>query len=325
VKKHLKFLLLALVVAALFLLALMCGASFFSPFEIFAAFSGSGDQVTGGIIMSLRLPRVILSLAVGASLALGGTVFQSILRNPLADPYIIGVSGGAALGAACAVVFNAQGPALALAAFAGSLLVVTLVEFLSYRCGYGSHSLILAGISLSFVLSSAVMLIFAMARSQDVHRALMWLMGDLSMARYDLLLPAAPAALAVFAGLMVHHRHCDIISFGEDFSRSMGVSPMAVRRLFWMASLLSAISVALAGVIGFVGLIVPHFFRYAFGPGHRSLMPLSALGGGVFLMLCDTVGRSLAPPFEIPAGVITGFAGGLFFLLYLVSHRSGDR
>ncbi len=172
------------------MLSLMCGASFYSPLEIFTAFSGAGDQVTGGIIISLRLPRVILSLAVGSCLALSGTVFQSILRNPLADPYIIGVSGGAALGAACAIVFNVQGPVLALAAFSGGLLVVTMVELLSYRTATVPIRSFWPVISLSFVQSRAVMLIFACPFRGCASGALV-AHGGFSMARYDLLLPAA--------------------------------------------------------------------------------------------------------------------------------------
>jgi iron complex transport system permease protein len=281
-------------------------------------FSGKSGSIDYAILVKLRLPRVLLALVIGASLAVSGTVFQSVLKNPLADPYIIGVSGGAALGATAGIVLNAGPYAVAVAAFAGSIAAITAVYLLSKRMLLGSSSLILSGIALGFILQAAVLLIYALSRSDQIHRAMLWLMGDLSGARYDLISGLGGVSLLLILAVMVFHKHLDIISMGHRFSRNLGVTEGNIRILFWIASLLAAISVSLAGVIGFVGLIVPHLMRNIFGPGHLRLVPASAVGGALFLLASDMVGRSLAAPFEIPVGIITGFLGGAFFLVHMV-------
>lgn len=306
------------------LVSLMTGEYFVSPSELLNVFTGNADDLISGIIMNLRLPRIGAAFLAGSALAVSGTVFQSVLKNPLADPYIVGVSGGAALGAAIGIVFTPNGLAPGLLAFAGGLAAVSFVEIFSRRYAYGSAALILTGISVSFVVSSAVMLLFCFAKSEDVHRALMWLMGDLSIARYDFLPYGFIVCLILFFIIIFHHRHCDIISLGSDFSRSSGVTVRNVRLLFWAASLLAAVSVAIVGVIGFVGLIVPHILRYIFGSGHLRLLPLSIVTGGMFLVCCDALGRSVISPYEIPVGVITGFCGGMFFLVYMLSGRGRE-
>lgn len=320
----LKYVLLFLLLPLFALITLMAGERFIPPAGILAALTGNAPEPAGAIVMSLRLPRAAAAFLAGASLSVSGAVFQSVLRNPLADPYILGVSGGAALGAAAGIILAPAGFTPELLAFLGSIISVFFVEMLSRRCGYGSPSLILAGISMSFVISSAVMLLFCFAKADDVHRALMWLMGDLSMARYSFLLPGFAACAFLTGVIFFNHKSCDIISFGRDFSISTGVSGAKLRLIFIAASLLAAVSVSVAGVIGFVGLIVPHVFRYIFGANHISLIPLSALGGGVFLMLCDALGRSAVSPYEIPAGVITCFCGGIFFLVYMIVIRRRD-
>jgi iron complex transport system permease protein len=250
-------------------------------------------------------------------------MFQSLFRNPLSDPYTVGVSGGAALGASAAIVLGSSFALVAIFSFAGSLAAITLVYGLSRLRGLGSGGLILGGISLSFIFSSGVMLIFALARPEAVHKALMWLMGDLSLARYDALYRMGGVALLLLGGALLLHRHLDIISFGGDFARSLGVAPVDTRAVFWIGGLLAALSVALAGVIGFVGLIVPHSVRALVGPVHRRLLPTSAVAGALFLVICDTIGRTVAMPYEIPVGVITGFIGGIFFLVLLLGRRRG--
>ncbi len=310
------FILAALTLAGV-LAAFLFGSHTVGPAEIAGLFRGGPDTVTADILLKIRMPRIAMALLLGGSLAVSGTVFQALLRNPLADPYIIGVSGGAALGATFAIMLSLPQLFVMLAAFAGSLAAVTAVYVISRRILYGTTSLILAGVAMGFILSSAVLLAFALARSTQVHRAVMWLMGDLSIARYEWLVPAGIVALAVIAVIMLHHRHLDVISFGHRFSRNLGVTPGNLRALFWAASLLSALMVSLAGVIGFVGLIVPHVARSVFGARHLRLIPAAALGGGLFLLLSDTVARSVASPFEIPVGVMTGLFGGIFFLVFM--------
>ncbi|MCL1910657.1 MAG: iron ABC transporter permease [Leptospirales bacterium] len=316
-----KYISLFLFLGLLTLVSLMAGGRFIPLTELLPVFFGQPDSLTESIVLNLRLPRIGAAFIAGAALSVSGAVFQSVLRNPLADPYILGVSGGAALGAAAGIIILPFGVAPEILAFAGSIMSVFFIEMFSRRYGYGSPSLILSGISMSFVISSAVMLLFCFAKPDEVHKALMWLMGDLSIARYSLLGRAFAACLFLILIIFLNHKSCDIISFGKDFSLSTGVSENRVRFLFIAASLLAAVSVLLAGVIGFAGLIVPHLFRYIFGANHVRLIPLSAVGGGVFLMLCDALGRSLVSPYEIPAGVITCFFGGIFFLAYMFALR----
>jgi len=188
---------------------------------------------------------------------------------------------------------------------------------------FGSSSLILAGISLSFILWAGVLLIFALSPSQQVHKALLWLMGDLSIARYSMLYRAVPLSALVIIFSLIYHRHLNIIAFGDELSLSMGITAGDIRNIFWLAAVLAAISVSLAGIIGFVGLIIPHITRTLFGPDHKRLIILSSVVGALFLAACDTLGRTIAPPYEIPIGVITGFIGGIFFLVLMI--RKGGR
>ena len=316
-----KYILLFLLLGALTFVLLMTGERFIPLTEFLQVFFGQPDPLTKSIVLNIRLPRIEAAFISGAALSVSGVVFQSVLRNPLADPYILGISGGAALGTAVGIIVLPFGVAPEILAFAGSVVSVFFVEIFSRRYGYGSSSLILAGISMSFVISSAVMLLFCFAKPEEVHKALMWLMGDLSIARYSFLGRAFAVCFFLILLIFLNHKSCDIISFGKDFLLSTGVSENRVRFLFITASLLAAISVLLAGVIGFAGLIVPHLFRYIFGANHVRPIPLSAVGGGIFLMLCDGLGRSFVSPYEIPAGIITCFFGGIFFLAYMFALR----
>jgi len=317
-KARYKILILVLVGIVLVLASLSTGGTFISPGSLVDALAGGGDPVYYTILVKLRLPRVLLALVIGASLAVSGTVFQAVLKNPLADPYIIGVSGGAALGATIGIVCNAAPSMVSAAAFLGSIGAITGVYLLTRRMRLGSTSLILSGIALGFIFSAAVLLIYALSRSDQIHRAMLWLMGDLSGARYDLLGGMGAASLILICAVLYFHRHLDVISLGDRFSKNLGVTGMDVQVLFWAASLLAAVSVSLAGIVGFVGLIVPHLMRSIFGPGHLRLVPAAAIGGALFLLVSDAIGRSIAPPYEIPVGIITGFLGGAFFLVHMM-------
>ncbi len=313
-----RYILAIVLLAAVSLLCLCLGTVVLSPAEVFTVFFGGGSGTEGGILLGIRLPRLLMALTVGASLSVSGVVFQAVLKNPLADPYITGVSGGAAFGAALAALITSSFFPAAIAAFLGSLAAVLTVYLISRLRGLGSTSMVLSGVALSFMLSSGVLLLFSILRSEEVHRVLLWLMGDLSVARYGLVARMG-AFLAALIGLTIlYHRQMDIISFGEEFASSLGVTRRDVFALFWIGAMLAAVPVALAGVIGFVGLVVPHLARFFFGPRHAHLVPSAALGGAMLLALADAVGRTMAPPYEIPAGVITGFFGGIFFLIVLI-------
>jgi iron complex transport system permease protein len=322
-KTGLKYFILLLAGAALVLMSLSFGSEYTGPLKVLSILSGPADSIDYQILINIRFPRIIMALVIGAALSVSGTVFQAIFRNPLSDPYTTGVSGGAALGATIAVSLSLGNFYITLLAFIGSVAAVFTVYSISRLRGFGSLSLILSGLALSFILSSGVLLIFTLTRAEQVHKALLWLMGDLSLARYAMIWKMSLASLILIALTWFHHRHLDILSFGEDFAGSMGITRGDTLNLFITASLLAAVSVSLAGVIGFVGLIVPHVMRWFFGPSHSRLIPASAVGGAVFLMLADTLGRIISKPYEIPAGIVTGFFGGIFFLAVLI-RRGGE-
>ncbi len=316
-----RFFALILLVFGVGVICLSVGSVAVSPQEVLCAFRGQEGGVAD-IVRYVRLPRLLLSFAVGASLALSGVVFQAILKNPLADPFLTGVSGGAAFGAAVATVISAHFFFISFAAFLGGLFAVTAVYILSRLRNFGRTSMVLAGLAISFVFSSGVLILFALLRSDEVHRVLMWLMGDLSSARFGMALSVVAFSSVMFALLLCYHRRLDIVAFGDAFAHSLGVARSDVFALFWLSALLAAFPVALAGVIGFVGLVVPHIARFFFGPRHLFLLPASALIGAILLALADALGRSIAPPYEVPAGVLLGFFGGLFFLILLL--RRGE-
>ena len=317
-----KIVFLVLVSLVILLVALIPGARVISPGELIEVIRGGGDAMVRSLVIELRLPRIMMALAAGAALSTGGTVFQAMLRNPLADPFIIGVSGGAALGAAAVIIFLPPGVPVMAGAFAGSLGATMLVFGLSRRLSLGSETLILAGVAVSFSLSSVVFLMYAFGRSRDVHRAILWMMGDLSQARFELVAAGGFLVILMIGVLYFFRHHLDIISFGEDFSRNLGIGGVSQWAIFWIAALLVAVPVAMAGIIGFVGLMVPHMVRSAAGARHGILIPLAALGGGLFLLVADTIGRTVALPYEIPVGVITGLGGGVFFVILLAGRKN---
>ncbi|MCP4135380.1 MAG: iron ABC transporter permease [bacterium] len=322
-KKRTKYILLIIPVVLIATLSLSLGTTFISPLEIISMLFDDTRLREYQIIMSLRFPRLIMALIIGSSLAVSGVFFQAILKNPLSDPFILGVSSGAAFGACLAIVFSMSSLVITLAAFAGSMSISAFVYFISKRRHFGTTSLVLSGVSLNFIFSSSILLVFSLVRAEQVHKVFFWMMGDLSIARYSMLTGAVPFCLVLILFSYKYHKHLDIIAFGNEFAYTLGITEKDIRNLFWIASILAAVSVSLAGIIGFVGLIIPHIVRSIFGPVHKNLIFLSALVGGLFLAACDTLGRTIAPPYEIPIGVITGFFGGIFFLIMIM--RKGDR
>lgn len=319
-KKRLIIILAITAVAAAFLAGLSLGTELIPPMELIRAVTGAGDSLRSEIIIKLRLPRVIAALIVGASLSVCGAVFQSVFRNPLADPFITGVSGGAALGYSVAVIFSFPQGLGVVFAFCGSALSILIIYLLSSRAGFSGSSFILSGVAMSFIFSSLVMLLFSVARSESVHRTIIWMMGDLGSSGGHQAVISIIAA-GVMIALWLFHRHLDIIAFGTDFSRSSGVSTGEIRIIIILASFLASLTVVMGGIVPFVGLMVPHLVRVISGAGNYALIPLSAMAGGAFLMTCDALSRSLVVPYEIPVGVITGLTGGIFFLYYVLRSR----
>lgn len=280
------------------------------------------------IILSIRLPRVILACIVGASLAVAGAAFQGLFRNPMADPYVIGASSGASVGAAVAIVFGVNLRLFGLAsvpllAFAGTLFTVFLVYHLaSVGKTAPTLTLLLAGIAVSSILSALVSFLMFYGEEQ-LHQLVFWLMGGFSGRQWDYVSMALPYSLVGTAGVLLYARDLNVLLLGEESAVYVGVEVEKAKRvLVASASLLTAAAVASAGVIGFVGLVVPHVARMVFGPDHRVLVPASALLGATFLVGADMLARTLMAPQEIPVGILTAFGGGPFFIYLLRrSHR----
>jgi len=290
----------------------------------------------GADLLEMRALRVLLAAAVGASLAVAGVIFQAILRNPLADPYVLGSSSGAGLGAALAIVgapvvglslslgpwaFGAWG--IALAAFAGAALAVLVVYRLALVSGQMPRlTLLLAGVVVGYVLGAMLLFIVSTVGSSRLHSVMWWLLGSLQAKEPGLVTAAwFLAALGVAAAWLLA-RDLDLLALGEERAAHLGLSPEGAKRLFFgIGSLLTAGAVSSSGMIGFVGLVVPHLVRLLIGPGHRRLVPCAAFAGATFLVLVELVSRSALPGREIPIGVVTAFVGGPFFLWLLRRKR----
>ncbi|MFK0234043.1 FecCD family ABC transporter permease [Streptomyces vinaceus] len=287
------------------------------------------------IVWDVRMPRLLLGAVVGAGLAVAGTVLQALVRNPLADPFLLGASSGASLGAVLVIVLGtgAAGTAGALgvvgaigalgvpaAAFAGSMGALVAVYAMARRGGtMTTGRLILAGVAVQYVLSALTSLVLVLAAHPDQMRSvLFWTLGGLGGARWDELPLPAAALLAGTALLIALARPLDLLLAGEEGARTLGLDTGRFRAaVFVLTSLVIGVLVACSGAIGFVGLMVPHAARMVVGAGHRALLPVAALGGAVFLTLADLVARTAAAPEEIPVGVVTALVGGPFFLWML--------
>lgn len=285
------------------------------------------NEMLHSSIIRLRLARIILCVVAGAGLSVAGVIFQSLLRNPLAEPYVLGVSSGAGLGAALAIVLgiNAAGAwTLPGMAFAGALGTILLVYALA-ETGAGAvpvHTLLLSGTIVNAVLGSMLMFLISAAPSDDLHNVVWWLLGNLQVFDWQLL---RVVGVVVAAGLVVCvllARDLNLMTLGEEAAAHLGLHVERTKRVFFVvASLMTGATVAACGLIGFIGLIVPHSVRLAVGPDHRRLVPASALAGAAFLVLADSFARTVIAPLEIPIGVITAFLGGPFFLFLLRRKR----
>ena len=308
--------------------ALLVGPSEIGTEDVLQVLSGRSDNGAAvDIVWAIRVPRIALALLVGASLATSGVIFQALLRNPLADPYILGVSGGAALGA---VAMLSLGAALGFgyeavppAAFVGCLLTIGLLYLIAGRgSGISPNGLLLTGVVFNAFASAAIVFLASLAGMMQGSRVFLWLIGNLSAVRADIL---PWLTLFLFLGLtcaLVLARSLNLMTLGEEVARQLGVAVEKQRLLLLLASsLMVGAAVSAAGLIGFVGLIIPHLLRLLLGPDHRLLVPASALAGAFFLLVCDTLARTLLDGRELPVGAFTALLGGPFFL-YLLK-RSG--
>ena len=284
------------------------------------------DNVDAQILFVARLPRTLAGALVGAALATAGVVFQGLLRNPLATPFTLGVSAGAALGAMLAITFNWSLPALGvspvpLASFVGSIGAVAVVYSLARarHSGLSTDVLLLAGVTMNAFFSALILFVQYFADFAETYRTLRWLMGDLDVSSYEPLVTALPLLLISFGVFGWLAKPLNLLSLGPESAESRGVDvARAQRAAFLSASLATGAAVSIAGPIGFIGIVVPHLVRLMVGSDHRVVLPASALFGSAFLVGCDLVARTALSPLELPVGVITALIGGPFFLWLLV-------
>jgi len=322
------------VVICLAVLALvmgLCAAVGSQKISLRKVFAGPGE-VPGGnidyeIFVGVRLPRVILAALVGAALACSGVVLQAILRNPLADPYILGISSGAGLGVITAVISGITwgfwgGSPIAVFAFAGALGTVWLVWGIGHFTGKSQViNLLLAGVVINAFFSAVIMFLTSIAKSEQVHSTIFWLMGNITEKSISVLGLSAVCILAGIFALFCISQRLNVLTLGEDEAKGLGVDTAKTKLVaFGFAAFITAIAVSLSGLVGFVGLIIPHGARLVFGPDHRQLLPVSGIIGAVFLVAADTLARTVVAPAQLPVGVITAIAGGPFFLFLLAKY-----
>ena len=307
---------------ALFLLvlvlALFIGPVVISPFAV--------DATSREILFSIRAPRVAVAALMGMALGASGAVLQGILRNPLADPYILGISSGASLCAALGILggltFFGEFT-VPILAFIGAIVTGSIVGIMGWkRGGLWPERLLLAGVGLSFLFSSLLMLIMSVSSDEGIRKAILWIFGDLSMSEWS----RVPYGLGfVLAGIILSGTKAKALNaliLGDEFAHSLGFTPHRERFILFVAvGLLTAASVSLGGMIGFIGLLVPHIIRFFMGSDGRVLIPASALVGGALLCVADLISRSVIPPMELPAGIITAIIGSPYFL-YLLRRKN---
>lgn len=291
--------------------------------EVLAALTGGAPDWLTTIVVELRLPRALLGALVGGGLAVAGATFQALLRNPLAEPYILGISGGASVGAVLMLATGIAGAALwalPLAAFLGALFAILLVFGVATASGRSMdvRVLLLAGVVVAAFFSACIALILSVSEARTIQSAVLWIMGSLANARWSSVIVAALYTLPATVLLIGLARPLNLMAIGEETAQYLGTDVERVKRLaLGIAALITAAGVAVAGVIGFVGLVVPHALRLLVGSDHRILLPLSFLAGAAFLALADLVAKLALAPTEIPIGVVTAFVGVPLFLVLL--------
>jgi len=292
-------------------------------FQSILGLKGVGSETEQTIILSLRIPRTLLAGLVGAGLSVSGATFQALLRNPLADPYILGVSSGAAVGAIIAILMGLSSSfATPLFSFAGALLTVIAVLYFGRQDGkIHPNTLLLTGVIIGSFLSAIIMFFISLSQREELRTIIFWLMGDFSFSTPQAIFVIFPYILLGTFFLYLHSRQLNLILSGEETAVQLGVDVERLKGVaYLLASLITAASVSVCGLIGFVGLIIPHSVRLLFGTDHRLLIPSAALVGASFLIASDTLARTLLAPIELPVGVITAAFGGPFFI-YLLRTR----
>jgi len=308
---------------AVSIISLLIGSTGSEIQRLWAMDNSSETRRVWTILLSYRLPRTLLAALAGAGLASSGVVFQGVLRNPLADPYLIGIASGGALGAVISIVLLGEGHVIgtSLAAFAGSLTAVAMVYGLAAakRGAAYINTVILAGVIVGAFMNALMLLTISVSGSDEMQRILFWLMGDLSLADYGKVKSAGVMALTGWVLIYLNANRLNLLIAGDDTASNLGIDVRKARSMFMaVAALITGTIVSVSGTVGFVGLVVPHAMRLLFGPDNRILLPASLLGGAAFLAASDCAARVVAYPVELPVGVITALAGAPFFLYLLV-------
>lgn len=315
---------LLILVAALVVISLLSGEMDITLMQLPAIF----EKKTGieyAILKNLRFPRVLLAFSVGGALSVAGTILQGIFRNPLVEPYTMGISGGAALGVAIAIVFGLHlsmgSVILPFSGFLGAFITIILVYLLSIsKGGMNINRMLLIGVMISFVASSSMMLLMAITTKENLHSIIFWMMGSLDEPNMVLVKTAFYSSITCLIAAYFFARPLNALRLGEIRARHLGINTsLVIKLLFVIASLLTGICVSVVGIIGFVGLVIPHIVRLITGPDYRIMLIGSFLGGSFFLLLSDIIARTIIAPNELPIGVITGIAGGIVFITILAN------
>jgi iron complex transport system permease protein len=308
--------------------ALLIGPSGIPLGKIFQVLWNRQGGIEHSIVWNIRLPRLLLGFAIGGALSLAGVILQGMFRNPLVEPYTLGISGGAAVGVSLSILLGLSRLSIfsmPLAGFLGACAMILLLYRLNAKKKVLSlQGLLLTGVMINFIASSLIMLFLALSRSEDLQGIIFWIMGSLDEPNGLLIKIALVASLLFLFITYFFHSDLNALALGEEEALHLGVPVERTKGLlFVITSLLIGVSVAVAGMIGFVGLVVPHFMRRIVGHDHRILLVASFLAGGIFLVFCDTIARTVIAPLELPVGVITGILGGSLFVWVLTRKGGG--
>jgi iron complex transport system permease protein len=321
---------ISLVLLLVLLIAFSLGLSI-GPTQsgIRAAFSAlfsnaESEPVLHSIVWRIRFPRVLLAAIVGATLSLGGLVFQALLRNPLAEPFILGISGGSAIGAIIGILLGlARFPGICLTSFVASLGTLALILVMSTgKSILRKDALLLSGVMVNAFCSAIIMFLVSITRDARLHNIIFWLMGDLSTADLPQVVMLGTILIPCFIAVFLFSHAMNLLMLGKEMALTMGINIKAVTlALLIVTSFMVSVTVSFSGLVGFVGLVIPHLLRLVLGPDHRSLVPACLFGGAAYLVLCDLLARTLPQQGEMPAGVITALIGAPLFIILLKKSR----
>jgi iron complex transport system permease protein len=330
-KKKIFIVLLILVILAA-LISITIGAASITPFEVIKIIGGKfwGDNdntIYEKIIFNIRFPRIIMAVLVGMGLAVTGASFQGLFKNPMADPYVLGISSGAALGATLSIVFRLDTNGLtvtSVCAFVGALVTIFFVYNIA-KVGnkLPTATLLLAGIAINFFMSSLISMSMILHR-EAMEKIIYWTMGSFNNASYMQIIMVGPVIILITLLYYYNYRELNIMAVGEEGSYTLGVDGEKIkRRMIILSSMMVAVIVSVSGIIGFVGLIIPHIARLIAGANHRELIPFSAVLGALFVLICDTIARGIIPPTELPVGAVTSLFGAPYFIYLLWKKKRG--